>query len=247
MGTRLRDLIARDDGLRLAAALIREGHPAINTSAALGGPGTTDPVLFTAALSDAARVDVMIDFSLPEAVPAIVRCCRKRKIPLVVGTTGLGQSERALVEEAAAEIPILAAPNTSRAVNLLFRLVGDASRALGSAADIAIVERHHRTKKDAPSGTALRLAEFAKHGGDPLSAISASPREVDIHAIRSADCAGEHTVIFGLLGETLELNHRASNRDGFVRGALDAARFLVGKRAGLYKMSDVLECPNDAQ
>ena len=111
---------------------------------------------------------------------------------------------------------------------------------------MAIVERHHRTKKDAPSGTALRLAEFAGKGSGRERAkadVGSRPRgEIDIHALRIADSPGEHTVIFALLGETLELTHRASNRDGFARGALDAARFLAGKPAGLYSMEDVLGC-----
>src|SRR5262249_51832265 len=136
----------------------------------------------------------------------------------------------------------------SRAVNLLMKLVGEAARALGATADIEIVEQHHRTKKDAPSGTALRLAEIAGQGvaasrlisGHPGRADARSVGEIGIHALRAGDSPGEHTVVFGLLGETLELSHRAINRDGFVRGALDAAKFLAGKPAGLYSMVDVL-------
>ena len=136
----------------------------------------------------------------------------------------------------------------SRAVNLLMKLVGEAARVLGRTADIEIIERHHRTKKDAPSGTALRLAEFAGRGvaaGRLVSTDSEKPNvrpegEIGIHALRIADSPGEHTVVFGLMGETLELSHRALNRDGFARGALDAAKFLAGKPAGLYSMEDVL-------
>ena len=152
------------------------------------------------------------------------------------------------LEAASTQIPILIAPNMSRAVNLLMQLVGEAARSLGDAADIAIVERHHRTKKDAPSGTALRLAEFAGQGVvSPARLVAAGTGATRdglarsrIHALRIADSPGEHTVIFGLLGETLELSHRALNRDGFVRGALDAAKFLARKPAGLYSMEDVL-------
>ena len=114
----------------------------------------------------------MIDFSLPPAVPAITECCLARKIPLVVGTTGLSPAERSGLERAAAQIPILIAPNMSRAVNLLMKLVGEAARSLGSSADIAIIERHHKTKKDAPSGTALRLAECAGRGNRPARLVS---------------------------------------------------------------------------
>ena len=125
------------------------------------------------------------------------------------------------------------------------RLVRDAARALSGTADIAIIERHHRTKKDAPSGTALRLADFARQGltssgrGGPSHS---APSEISMHSLRVADSPGEHTVVFATMGETIELSHRALNRDGFARGALDAARFLAGKPAGIYSMDDVLGC-----
>ena len=128
------------------------------------------------------------------------------------------------------------------------RLVGEAARALGDAADIEIVERHHHFKKDAPSGTALRLAEIAgraigsdqfRHGR--VGQVGERPRgEIGVHALRTGDNPGEHTVVFGLMGECLELSHRALNRDGFALGALDAARFLAGKPPRLYTMSDLL-------
>ena len=134
----------------------------------------------------------------------------------------------------------------SRAVNLLMRLVRDAARALADKTDIAIIERHHRTKKDAPSGTALRLADFARQGlsssGRPLLCSRSTPAEISMHSLRVADSPGEHTVVFAMPGETIELSHRALNRDGFARGALDAARFLARKPAGIYSMEDVLGC-----
>jgi 4-hydroxy-tetrahydrodipicolinate reductase len=126
-------------------------------------------------------------------------------------------------------------------------LVSEAARSVGRVTDIAIVERHHRTKVDAPSGTALRLAEIARQAAgadDPSRAASGlsdarTEVKVDIHALRLGDSPGEHTVIFGFHGETLELTHRAINRDGFVRGAIEAAKFLVGKPPGLYSMKDL--------
>ena len=250
MGTRLIQLIAEDAQLKLGAALVREGHPDIGQDAAGRSGLAKSGVLLSPTLADGSAIDVMIDFSLPPAVPAITECCRARRIPLVVGTTGLGPTERRDLEQAATQIPILIAPNMSRAVNLLMKLVGEAARSLGASADIAIVERHHKTKKDAPSGTALRLAEYAGQGkhhsrlvpGDAGHADRQRPGEVTIHALRIADCPGEHTVVFGLPGETLELSHRAINRDGFVRGSLDCARFLAGKPAGLYSIDDVLGC-----
>jgi len=194
------------------------------------------------------KVDAMIDFSHPSAAISLTRFCEDRGIPLVVGTTGFDPSQRRELEQASARIALLVSPNMSRAVNLLMRLVGEAARSLGQAADIEIVERHHRMKKDAPSGTALRLAEIAAeaagitrfvHGreGQP----GQRPRnEIGVHAVRAGDSPGEHTVIFGLMGESLELSHRALSRDGFAHGAIDAAKFLAGKAPGLYGMPDVL-------
>jgi 4-hydroxy-tetrahydrodipicolinate reductase len=250
MGTRLIQLIAEDPGLKLAAALVREGHPDMDRDAGTRAGIAPTGVLLSSSLPSSPAVDVMIDFSLPPAVSGVTEFCLARKVPLVVGTTGLSQATRSELEKAAAQIPILAAPNMSKAVNLLMKLVGEAALSLGSSADVAIIERHHKTKKDAPSGTALRLAECAGRGnanaaarlvsGDPGAEDRARPGEIAIHALRMADCPGEHTVVFGLPGETVELSHRALNRDGFVRGALDCAKFLAGKPAGMYTMNDVL-------
>ncbi len=246
MGTRLIQLVCDDPGLSLAAALVRADHPRAGQDAAAAAGRDARGIFFSPSLSDAAHVDVMIDFSLPPAVPGIVQLCRSKHIPLVVGTTGLDTAQRDSADAAAVEIPILIAPNMSRAVNLLMRLVASAAQTLGPAADVAIIERHHKTKKDAPSGTALRLAEMVGRspGGPPRpsSAPGPAPREIAIHALRMADCPGEHTVIFSVPGETLELSHRAINRDGFARGALDASRFLAGKPPGLYTMEHVLGC-----
>jgi 4-hydroxy-tetrahydrodipicolinate reductase len=250
MGMRLIRLSAVDPELRLAAAIVRGGNPQIGQDAfTLVGlpPGG---VLLSGPPAPDVPIDVMIDFSLPPAALAVAESCRMRKIPLVVGTTGFSPIERRELEKTGTQIPILIAPNMSRAVNLLMKLVGVAAHSLGSSADIAIVERHHKTKKDAPSGTALRLAEFAGRAhtpnrvepGEPGHAAPPQTGEIAVHALRLADSPGEHTVIFGLVGETLELSHRALNRDGFALGALDAAKFLAGKPAGLYNMEDVLGC-----
>jgi 4-hydroxy-tetrahydrodipicolinate reductase len=243
MGTRLVQLVAGDPTLELSAALDRPGHPHSGEDAgALAGVGALG-VALRSSLPAGTAIDVMIDFSLPEGSLAIARVCAERRIPLVVGTTGFDPGQRALLEGYAAQIPVLIAPNMSRAVNLLMRLVRDAARTLGETADIAVIERHHRTKKDAPSGTALRLAEFARQGLSS-SVSTAQPHsgcaEISMHSLRVADSPGEHTVVFAVPGETVELSHRALNRDGFARGALDAARFLAGKPARLYSMEDLL-------
>jgi 4-hydroxy-tetrahydrodipicolinate reductase len=248
MGLRLIQLIAEDPSLALAAALERVGHPRLGEDA--GAAAGTGPlgVPLSSEVPAAASVDVVVDFSTPPAALTIGASCRERRIPLVVGTTGLEAGQRSELQAASADIPLLISPNMSRAVNLLMKLVGEAARVLGSSADIEIVERHHRTKKDAPSGTALRLGEMAGRGlaasrlipGLPGQAGVRQPGEIGIHALRVADCPGEHVVVFSLMGETLELGHRALNRDGFARGALEAARFLAGKPPGLYTMEDVL-------
>lgn len=247
MGVRLIQLIAEDPTLVLAAALVRDGHPRLGEDAGTAVGVSPMGVALGSSVPSGASVDVMVDFSAPAAALAIEARCRERGIPLVVGTTGLEPALRRELEAAAEWIPMLIAPNMSRAVNLLMKLVGEAARVLGPSADIEIIERHHRTKKDAPSGTAIRLGEMAGRGaaarlipGRPGQAGVRQPGEIGIHALRVADCPGEHTVVFSLMGETLELSHRALNRDGFVRGALEAAKFLAGKPAGLYSMEDVL-------
>ena len=251
MGTRIIQLIQADAGLRLAAALDRPGHPQIGQDAGLlAGVGELG-VPLAANLDRAVALDAMIDFSQPTGTLALLPSCVERRVPLVVGTTGFEPAQKRQVEAAAATIPVLLSPNMSRAVNLLFHLAAEAARALGGAADVEIVERHHHFKKDAPSGTALRLAEVVgeaigsgpeRHVHGRHGLVGERPRgEIGLHALRTGDNPGEHTVVFGLMGECLELSHRALNRDGFVRGALDAARFLAGKPPGLYTMSDLLK------
>jgi 4-hydroxy-tetrahydrodipicolinate reductase len=248
MGTRLIQLIALDPELTLAAALERDGHPELGRDAAALAGLPAAGVLLTSALTADVTLDVMIDFSLPAGALQAAELCTSRTIPLVVGTTGFDPGQRRTLELASTQIPILIAPNMSRAVNLLMRLVELAARSLGASADTAVVEKHHKTKKDAPSGTALRLAEIAGQGHAASRLVSdglgpASDHRlgsISIHSLRLADSPGEHTVVFGLPGETLELSHRALNRDGFALGALDAAKFLAGKPAGRYTMADLL-------
>lgn len=250
MGTRIIQLIQAAPDLKLGAALDRVEHPQMGQDAgALAGVGPIG-VPVASALDPATALDALIDFSLPAGTLALLPACVAAKVPLVIGTTGFGPDQRKQIEAAARLVPVLLSPNMSRAVNLLFRLAAEAARALGDAADVEIVERHHHFKKDAPSGTALRLAEVVGQaiGSGPdryvhgrHGQVGERPRgEIGLHALRTGDNPGEHTVVFGLMGECLELSHRALNRDGFARGALDAARFLAGKPPGLYTMSDLL-------
>jgi 4-hydroxy-tetrahydrodipicolinate reductase len=246
MGARLIHLIQADPALTLASAIGRPGRAGIGSD--VGPLVGLAPLGVTLEASLSGPVDVLIDFSNPGASLAIAIICAERGIPLVVGTTGFEPDQKAELAKFADRIALLISPNTSRAVNLLMRLVGEAARALGDSADIEVVERHHRLKKDAPSGTALRLAEIAAKaiGSDRMThgrhgLIGERPRgEIGVHALRTGDNPGEHTVVFGLMGECLELSHRALNRDGFARGALDCGKYLADKPPGLYTMQDML-------
>ena len=195
--------------------------------------------------------DVVVDFSHPSATDAICRACLGSGKPLVIGTTGHANEERALLEKAAKSLPVVFSPNFSVGVNALFWLTRKAAELLGQDFDLEIVETHHRLKKDAPSGTARRLAEilcevrkldYAKnvaHGREGL--IGERPAaEIGVHSIRGGDVVGDHMVTFAGRGERLELTHKASSRETFAAGALRAARWIVGRPPGLYSMEDVL-------
>jgi len=198
------------------------------------------------------KPDVVIDFTLPEATLKLLEEAKELKTALVIGTTGFLEEERKKIEETAKEIPIVFSPNMSLGVNLLFKLVAEVTKALKDKGyDIEIFEIHHRFKKDAPSGTAMRLAEIiAENLGKDLSEIAVYGRkgivgerksdEIGVLAARMGDVVGDHTVFFATLGERLELTHRATSRETFARGALVAAKWVVGKEAGLYTMFDVL-------
>lgn len=194
---------------------------------------------------------VAIDFSLPEATRDNLAACVSRKCPLVIGTTGHSNDVRDAINSAAREIPIVIAPNMSLGVNLLLRLVELAAQKLDESYDIEVFEAHHRNKKDAPSGTALALGNAAARGrGVALEELSEHDRHganasrrrgaIGFSVLRGGDVVGDHTVTFAGPGERIELTHRASDRLAFARGAVQAARWLVGKEPGLYSMQDVL-------
>jgi 4-hydroxy-tetrahydrodipicolinate reductase len=195
--------------------------------------------------------DVVIDFSHADATDAVCAACTEAGRPLVIGTTGHSPEQASRIREAATSIPVVLAPNFSVGVNALFWLTRKASELLGDGFDIEIVEMHHRLKKDAPSGTAKRLAEVAcesrglvyerdiAHGRAGL--IGERPaNQIGVHAIRGGDVVGDHTVIFASAGERVELTHKASSRGTFAVGALRAAQWVVGQPAALYSMQDVL-------
>jgi 4-hydroxy-tetrahydrodipicolinate reductase len=197
------------------------------------------------------RPDVFVDFSVPDAVEAHLGEARRAGKPILIGTTGLGERHQRLIDEAAAEIPLIHAANTSLGVNLLAHLVRETAARLGEDWDLEIVEMHHRMKADAPSGTALMLGRAAADGrGVELDAVAdrgrdglTGPREpgrIGFASLRGGSVAGEHLAIFAAEGERLELGHRAESRAIFARGAIAAALWLVGKPAGRYTMADVL-------
>jgi 4-hydroxy-tetrahydrodipicolinate reductase len=198
------------------------------------------------------KPQVVIDFTVPEATLKLLEEAKKLGVALVIGTTGFSEEERRKIEEASASLPIVFSPNMSLGVNLLFKLVAEVTKALKDKGyDIEIFEIHHRFKKDAPSGTAMKLAEIiAESLGRELSEVAVygrkgivgerKPEEVGVLAARMGDVVGEHTVFFATLGERLELTHRATSRETFARGALVAAKWVASKKPGLYSMFDVL-------
>jgi 4-hydroxy-tetrahydrodipicolinate reductase len=240
MGSRLIALANESGEFEVVSALERAGHLLIGKNE-LG-------ILVTQELT--ATPQVLIDFSSPESMREWLKVCREKRIAMLIGTTGLKPSDHALIDEAAKEIAVLQAPNMSLGVNVLFRIAGEVAKILGDDYDIEIVEAHHRFKKDAPSGTAIGLADailqatgksekdlsFDRHGE------SAERRrgEIGMHALRIGDEVGKHTAYFAGLGERLELTHVATNRDTFVRGALRAAKWLAGRAPGRYTIANVL-------
>jgi len=249
MGQRIVQLAHEDGTVTVGAALDAAGHPHrgrdIGELCGIGRLG----VLVRHELPLDQALDVLIDFSSPEGTMAVLPLCVQRRIPLVVATTGHSANQRQEIEAAARHTALLFAPNTSLSVNVLMKLVRQAAEVLrGRGFDVEILERHHRFKKDSPSGTALHFARIVQeamgqthlqHGRE--GNLGERPgNEIGIHAIRVADNVGEHTIIFSTLGETLELSHRAHSRECYACGALQAAKFLAGKPAGRYTMSDVL-------
>ena len=180
------------------------------------------------------RGDVLIEFTKPQVTVKHARLAQRLRKAMVIGTTGLTEAQRATLKAASRTIPIVVSPNMSVGVNVLFELAKTAAQRLGPAYDVEVVESHHRHKKDAPSGTAKRLAEVL------ASARTQAASAIPVHAIRAGDIVGDHTVILAGPSERLELTHRAHGREVFAQGALKAARFVVRKKPGLYDMTDVL-------
>jgi len=249
MGKRILSLAVEAGQFDIVGAVERPDHADIGKDAGL--VAATGPINVKLDSTYPAAADVAVDFSQPAAADMTIDYCAKNGVALVLGTTGLSDKQRQAIKAASAKIPVIYGTNMSVGMNVLFSLVGKVATMLGDEYDTEIIEQHHRFKKDAPSGSALTLAEnickatgkkfpdeltYGRSGKDALR----EKGTIGMHAVRSGDITGIHSVIFSTLGETVMLNHTAHSRDTFARGALRAARWLVGKKPGLYSMADVL-------
>jgi 4-hydroxy-tetrahydrodipicolinate reductase len=251
MGMQIARLVRDTEGMALAGAVERAGVATGQDAGVLAGLGT----LGVPVVDDLAKAlpggDVVIDFTSFEASAQHAELCAERGVPLVIGSTGFSPEAKARVAAAARKIPIVLSPNMSVGVNVLFELVRQAAKILGDGYDVEIVELHHKRKRDAPSGTAVKLGEVAAEalGRDPKDAFVFSrhgitgerpPWQIGLQTVRGGDVVGEHTVFFFGDGERVELTHRATSREQFARGAVRAAQWIVGKPAGLHDMAAVL-------
>lgn len=254
MGAAIVRIIAETPGARLSAATERPGSPRVGQDAGVAAGIGASAVTIADTLPAAGAAAVWIDFSSPESTAATAAAAAERGAALMVGTTGVGDAGKRALTEAARRVPVVFAPNTSVGVTALLSLVANAARLLGPGYDMEIVETHHRHKRDAPSGTALRLGQalaeatgrtldrdgrFTRHG----DVGPRTPAEIGIQTLRGGDVVGDHTVFFLGDGERIEITHRASSRDTFARGAVRAALWLRGRAPGLYDMRDVLGLP----
>jgi 4-hydroxy-tetrahydrodipicolinate reductase len=252
MGQMLVQAVLEAQDLQLFAALEQPGSPWLgrDAAAALGRPACG--VLVTSDLVQSLRgADVLIDFTRPEGTLAHLAVCRQLGVQLVIGTTGFSEAQKQEIATASGEVAVVMAPNMSVGVNVTLKLLQMAAQALSTGYDIEIIEAHHRHKVDAPSGTALKMGEviaaalgrnledcavYARHGHTG----ERDPSTIGFSTIRGGDIVGDHTVLFAATGERIEITHKSSSRVTYAQGSLRAARFLAGKRSGLYDMFDVL-------
>ena len=251
MGRMLVEAVLASGDCNLTGALDMPGSPALGTDAGafLGRP--TGVAITSDLARGLAGADVLIDFTRPEGTLAHLAACRAQRVAMVIGTTGLAPEHKAAIAAAAADLPIVLAPNMSVGVNVMLKLLEQAARALAQGYDIEVIEAHHRHKVDAPSGTALAMGEtLARALGRDLKDCAVYAREgvtgerdpssIGFATIRGGDIVGDHTVLFAGTGERIEITHRSSSRANYAAGSLRAARFLQGRAPGLYGMDDVL-------
>jgi 4-hydroxy-tetrahydrodipicolinate reductase len=252
MGQRIITSIIEADGVQFAGALERPGHPQIGEDAGqLAGCGKTDVLISDNLNAVVAACDVLIDFTSPKVSLKNLEVCALNKKSIVIGSTGFTPEERALAAELAKDIPAVLAPNMSVGVNVCFKVLKDVAKTLGDDFDVEIVELHHNKKKDSPSGTAVRMGEVVAEAlGRDYNKVANYHREgicgertqeeIGMQTVRGGDIVGEHTVYFIGMGERIEISHRAMSRDMFSRGSVRAAKWVIGKKPGLYDMQDVL-------
>lgn len=252
MGSRITTLSREYPELKLTGAFEKKGHEAVGKDIGLVmGIGETGIKLSDSLGDIIDNTDVIIDFTTPSATKENVKLASQKSKAMVIGTTGFSKDDMKEIEPYVKSIPCVMASNMSMGVNLLLKVLQDVARVLGNEYDVEIVEAHHRLKKDAPSGTALKMAQvIADALGRNLDSAAVYARkgligertkkEIGIQTIRAGDIVGEHTVLFGGLGERIEITHKVSSRDTFARGALKATLWISGKPAGLYDMQDVL-------
>lgn len=252
MGKRLVALLHESPEFQVVGAFERPGHPQLaqDAGAVAGVEALGVPVLDSVEKALHAG-EVLLDFTAPAATMKNLETASRMGVALVIGTTGVADADVARMPALCRTIPCVRSPSMSVAVNAVFGTLAQLARTLGDAYDVEIVEAHHHFKKDAPSGTAERMAEVIAHAlGRDLKAVGVygrhgmvgerGPKEIGVHAIRAGDIVGEHTVLFGGLGERVEVTVRSQSRDSYVQGALRAAAWVVGKPPGLYDMRDVL-------
>lgn len=252
MGSRIVQLIYETQDMTVVGATEKADHPSVQKD--LGewlGLGTKGVSIASDLNEVIDRGEVIIDFTFHTASLEHLRTAAARKKPMIIGSTGFTAGEMEEIKTLCQSIPCVLAPNMSVGVNVMFKVVSDVAKALGDGFDIEILEAHHNLKKDAPSGTAMKLAQIlAQARSQDLDQVAVyerkgiigerKPEEIGIQTLRAGDIIGEHTVLFGGLGERIEIIHRAHSRDTLVRGALRAARWVIGKKNGLYDMHDVL-------
>lgn len=252
MGGAVVRLVQQSKGVKLAGAVDRHGSTRIGRDVGEAVGAGRLGVVVSGRIEPFLKGNVaIIDFTNPKASLSYLRIAAKKKIPIIIGTTGFSARELAEIKRLARRTPVLFSANMSVGVNLLVNLLGGVAETLGEDYDVEIVEAHHRYKKDAPSGTALALgravAQALKRDLDQVGVCGRKGivgergrKEIALLSVRAGDIVGEHTVIFGGLGERIEFIHRAHSRETFARGALRAARWLVKQKKGLYSMQDVL-------
>ncbi|HUL00085.1 MAG TPA: 4-hydroxy-tetrahydrodipicolinate reductase [Nitrospirota bacterium] len=254
MGLRIINVLSTSEGLRLSAAVERRGHPLLgqDVNNLAGLPSREKSITITddlvASLKDG---DVLIDFTFPEATLNHVKACSNLGKPAVIGTTGFSKEQTEQMRQYAQTVPVMISPNMSIGVNLCFKILSEIAKTVGDDYDMEIIEAHHHLKKDAPSGTAMKMAQIiaqaVNRNIDEVGIYTRkgligerTKKEIGIQTLRAGDIVGEHTVMFAGIGERIEITHRAHSRDTFAAGAVRAAKWIVSAKPGIYDMQDVL-------